>query len=95
MAHYNIRADPKLGVGVVALCRIPCACQGCLDQLLLPWDPKVAFTKQICYSRSSHLCKYWPLFHGLNDWKVVKLVQSTKMETLEETKAMALEGIAT
>ena len=35
---YNMRCDPKLGVGKVAVRRIPCACSFCIEQLDLLWD---------------------------------------------------------
>ena len=30
---YNIRADPDLGMGKIALRRIPCMCHACAEQL--------------------------------------------------------------
>ena len=27
--HYHLRFDPKLGMGICANCRIPCACVAC------------------------------------------------------------------
>ena len=27
--HYHLRFDPKLGMGICAICRIPCACVAC------------------------------------------------------------------
>ena len=36
-AMYNFRADPNLGIGKIAIRRILCACDGCLDQLNSVW----------------------------------------------------------
>jgi hypothetical protein len=36
-AMYNIRADPDLGMGKIALRRIPCMCHACAEQLQTPW----------------------------------------------------------
>ena len=36
-AMYNFRTDPDLGIGKIAIRRIPCACDGCLDQLNSVW----------------------------------------------------------
>ena len=34
--HFNIRADPMLGIGYVAIIRIPCSCSGYLRKLDYP-----------------------------------------------------------
>ena len=31
--HYNLRFDPKLGMGECAIFRIPCACVSCTSML--------------------------------------------------------------
>ena len=31
--HYHLRFDTKLGMGVCAICRIPCACDSCTSML--------------------------------------------------------------
>jgi hypothetical protein len=42
MECYNIRANPGIGIGFVALQQIPCASwQGCLGQLLQPWKVSI------------------------------------------------------
>ena len=35
--HYNLRFDPKLGMGVCAIHCIPCACVSCTSMLDKPW----------------------------------------------------------
>jgi hypothetical protein len=70
---YNIRADPDLGLGRVALRRIPCACEACRHQLMQEWDPNVEASDQNRYS-SSTTCILWDIFEGLNDWNIVQLV---------------------
>ena len=95
LGHYNIRADPDLGLGVVALCHVPCACSGCLEQLSIHWENNVNIKDQPRYASSSSRCKFWPLFHGLNDWKVVRLLRTSEDDDKDDEKAMALEGIAT
>ena len=95
MAHYNISSDPDLRVGKVAVQHVPCACQGCLTQLSLPWNSNIGPEEQPWYSAESNTCIYWPLFHGLNNWKIVSLAESGEMETLEGAKVAALGDIAT
>ena len=31
--HYNIKADPMLGIGYVAVIWIPCSCSECLSKV--------------------------------------------------------------
>ena len=35
--HYHLRFDPKLGLGVCEILRIPCACVACTPMLDKPW----------------------------------------------------------
>jgi hypothetical protein len=72
-AMYNIRADPDLGLGRVAVRRIPCACEDCRDQLMQEWEPNVEASKQSRYA-SSTTCDLWEIFEGLNDWNIVQLM---------------------
>ena len=37
-AMYNFRVDPDLGIGKIDIRRIPCACDGCLEQLTSVWE---------------------------------------------------------
>jgi len=88
LGHYNVRADKDLGVGRVALRRVPHACAACLKQLDKPWCPGVPPEEQPRYASSTE-CELWPIFEqedgepGLNDWKIVQLV-STKDSSAEE-----------
>ena len=35
--HYHLCFDPKLGMSICAICRIPCACVACTLMLDKPW----------------------------------------------------------
>ena len=35
--NCHLRFDPKLGHGIFAICRIPCACVGCTSMLDISW----------------------------------------------------------
>ena len=35
--HYHLRFDPKLGMGVCAICHIPCTCVACKLMPEKPW----------------------------------------------------------
>jgi len=75
MGHYNIHANSMLGVGCVAVCRIPCACVGCRAQLQMAWVPNVPFKQQPQY-KASVTCKNREIFQELNDWKLITLVDA-------------------
>ena len=47
--HYNLRFDPKLGMGVCAILRIPCACVSCTSMLYKPWVSGISSDKQERY----------------------------------------------
>jgi hypothetical protein len=74
---------------MAAIQRMPCACDGCINQL----DLKNVGARYA----SSITCKYWDIFEGLNDWKIIKLVPGSENveDDLDEAKQMVLHGIAT
>jgi hypothetical protein len=93
-AMYHLRIEPWLGVGKAIVRRIPCACDGCISQLKLPWQPGVAANKQARYKNSTTY-KWWGIVLGLNDWMIVNLEPTNKsdLEEIEDTQAVALSGI--
>ncbi len=91
LAHYNLRVERDLGVGMAALRRIPCSCNACMIQLSL---------RNVSERYASSItCKYWSIFEGLNDWKLVKLVADGTAESIADdickAKITVLYGIAT
>ena len=99
LAHYNLRADPALGVGWVVVRRIPCACIQCLEQLELPWKPGVARELQPRYAANSK-CEKYPVMKlpdgsSLNDWRFLQLkpTKTSDAEEEEEAHAEVLAGI--
>jgi hypothetical protein len=95
-AMYNLRADPDLGMRHVAVRRIPCGCDACIEQLKQPWMPGIKKEEQLRYARNE-LCALWPVFEGCNDWLIVVLVPKADAdeEEIEEAQAVALHGLAT
>jgi hypothetical protein len=93
---YNIRADPALGIGRLAIRRIPCGCQGCKEQLEIPWDYQITDPKKQARYGSSRKCTLWPVFEGLNDWTIVTAVPTDEndMDELDEAHDIVLETIA-
>ena len=82
--HYNFRADPKLPLGQVAARRIPCACEACINQLKEPWIPNEVFQNQPRYKGGNKQCVYWPIFHGLNDWLLIDIVDKQSIDDVNE-----------
>lgn len=87
-AMYNIRADHELGVGMIAVRRIPCACGGCLGRLQLPINQR--------YTGLCSECKYYQIFLGTNNWHIIKLAarKDCPDDDLEEAKMIVLDSMA-
>jgi hypothetical protein len=85
-AMYNLRADPDLGLGKIALRRIPCACSNCIKQTKKPWALNVKPKLQPQYTQNRE-CKMWPIFHGLNDWRIIEVKPATKGDHEEDLHA--------
>ena len=47
--HYHLRFDPKIGMGVCAIHRIPRACVACTTMLEKPWISGISSYKQERY----------------------------------------------
>ena len=57
--HYNFHFDPKLGNGVCAIRRIPCACVACTSMIEKPCTSGIPSDKQYCYKLLiSYVCTY-------------------------------------
>jgi hypothetical protein len=79
----------NLGVGMATIQCMLCACDECIKLLDL---------KNVCDRHvSSIACKYWDIFEGLDDWKIIKLVPcpESSEDDVDEAKQMVLHGIAT
>ena len=79
--HYNLRADPKLGYGYVAVRRIPCACDACVCQLKEPWISNKAFYEQPRYMSNNRHCLLWTVLGELNNWKLISIIDSKPSST--------------
>jgi hypothetical protein len=95
MGHYNIRADPQLGLGCVMVRRVPCACLGCPEQLKQKWIPSLSFEQQPRY-KASVTCENRNMFNVHNDWQLITLVDDKKKSCPEanfEVHEEVLEAI--
>ena len=93
MMHYNLRFDPDLGTGWAAVRRIPCACDACIEQLKLPWNRQLNLKQQPHYAPGNQQCKYWPIFEGLNDWIIIKLVDKLECTNMNEEEEVHTETL--
>jgi hypothetical protein len=96
LSQYNIHIDPYLGVGRGALRQIPCACKACERYRKRKWVTGIEPEKQPRFEQNRE-CKYWPIFSGHNDWRIVTSIPSNENDPLdvEEAKKEVLEGVAT
>jgi hypothetical protein len=85
-AMYNLPADLDIGLIRIALRRIPCACSKCIEQTNKPWALNVKQELQPRYSQNSER-EMWPIFHGLNDWRIVQVKPATKGDHEEDLHA--------
>ena len=58
--HYHLRFYPKLGYGICATHRIPCACVACTSMLDKPWISGISSKKQARYQPVTN-CTYRPV----------------------------------
>ncbi len=95
MTRYNFRTDPNLGVGKVAIRRIPCPCASCNNQLRKEWKANVPVKEQERYAVNES-CENWPIFEGLNNWEVVNVLPGgeTNDDEMEVVFSTVLENIA-
>jgi hypothetical protein len=82
-AMYNLRADPELGVGRIAVRKIPCACDECQIQAKLPWEPSVDNPQVQQRYRQNEKCSLWTIFEGINDWVIVDCSKPTNKRRLD------------
>ena len=70
--HYHLRFDPKLGMGVCAIHRIPCACVACTSMLDKPWSSGISSDRQERYKLVTK-CTYWPVLGSFNNLNIIEL----------------------
>ena len=46
-AIYNFRSDPDMGIGKIAMRKISCPCNGCLQQLDSVWQTGTIYTNKV------------------------------------------------
>ena len=92
--HYHLHFDPKLGNGVCAISRIPCACVAYKSILYKPWISGIPSDKQERYKPVTN-CTYWLVLVSFNNWNIIQLLQkSTPYDAFDEIHQVVLDGIS-
>ena len=91
--HYHSRFDPKLGRGICAICRIPCACVACTPMMYQLQISDSSSKKQARYKPITS-CTYWTFPGSYNNWNFIHLSQkSIPFEAFDEIHQVVLDGI--
>ena len=92
--HYHLCFDPKLGMGVCAIRRIPCGCVSCTSMLDKAWISGIPLDKQDQYKPVTK-CTYWPLLGAFNNCNIIQLSsKSTSSNIFDEIHQVVLDGIS-
>ena len=70
--HYHLRFDTKIGNGVCAFFRIPCACVACASIIDKPWISGIPSDEQERY-KTFTVCPYWIVLGSFNNWNIIIL----------------------
>ena len=80
---YDFRADPDLGIGKIAIRRILCAYDGCLETLNSVWKIETIDKEQNIYITSDR-CELNCFLESLNDCRVVNL-ETRKNDEIDDS----------
>ena len=92
--HYHLHFYPKLGNGVCAIRRIPCACVACTSILDKPWISVIPSDEQERYKPVTKFT-YWPVFGSFKNWNIILLShKSIPSDAFDELHQVFLDGIS-
>ena len=92
--HYHLRFDPKLGMGICAILRIPCACVSFTSMLDKPWISGIPPDEQERYKPVTK-CTCCPVLGSFNNCNIILLSQkSTPAGAFGEIHQVVLDGIS-
>ena len=92
--HCHFRFDTKLGMGVCAIRRIPCACAACTSMLDKLWINGISSDKKERYKPVTK-CTYWPILGAFNNWNIIQfLSKSTSSDTFDKVHQDVLHVIS-
>ena len=91
--NYHLRFDPKLGMGVWAILRVPGVCVSCTSMIDKTWISGISSEKQERYKPVTK-CTYWPELGSSNNWNIIQFSsKSTSSDTFDEIHQVVLDGI--
>ena len=92
--NYHLRFDPKIGHGICAIFRIPCACVACISILDKPWISGIPSNKQARYQPVTN-CNYWSVLGSYNNWNIIEITpKSTTFEAFDEIHKAVINRIS-
>ena len=88
--NYHLRFVTKLGMGICAIFRIPCAFVACTSMLEKNWISVIPPGKQDLYKPITK-CTYCPVLGSFKNWNIIKLSKkSTSSDTFDEIHQVVL-----
>ena len=97
MKHfYHIICDPGLDEGFCAMRHIPCACNGCFEQLSKRWLPNFNKTLQPCYIIKPETFNYSSILNGYDKWYILLIdfkKETTKPDEMKIKDELILTGM--
>ena len=92
--YYHLLFDPKIGHGIYAIHRIPCACVGCTSIIDKPWIYGIPSQKQALYQNVTN-CTYWPVMDSYNNWIIIELTpKPTSFEEFDVIHKVFIDRIS-
>ena len=70
--HYHLRFYQKIGHGICAIFRIPCAFFGCTSMPDKPWISGINSKKHSRYQPVTN-CTYWPILGSYDNWDIIEI----------------------
>ena len=69
--HYYLSFDPKLGMGICEILRIPFSCVACTSILYKPCISGIPPHEQERYKPVTK-CTYWPVLGSFKNWNIIQ-----------------------
>ena len=90
--NYHLHFDQKLGMGICAIHRIPCACVACTSMIYKPWISGIPPDEKERFKPVTK-CTYCPVLGSFNNWNIIKLSQkSSPSDSFDEINQVVLDG---
>ena len=83
--HYNIIADPLLGIGYISVRCIICSCSEFLRKLSSPCNRSQDNYNQEQYKGENQNCFYWPILGSYNNWQIIHCIEIIRQHESTDT----------